>query len=363
MPPTNLIVNGTFDAGSSGWSGNDTETSYRESAYLGNGSSNRVAEMDGRSGQTTIMEQSFTVENPTATELTFDSALRTASNSNEGSEGFTVEILDSDGVSVASTTVLPTSNSLTSFSLPVNFPSEGTYTVRLTELGPDDSLGAIVDNIELMVCFRGSTTIQMPKGGKPARDILVGDVVDTARGPKLVRWTGHRSVSADDIAHNEKLLPVKISSGSLGCGLPLADLWVSRQHRIQVTSPICKRMFGCQNALVSAISLTALPGIYVDSSVHELDYVHILLDAHEILFAEGAPSESLLLGDEAEQALSTDALDEIHAIFGDLPGDIQALKRTTEYIPKGHQQKKLVARINKNNRPALENFGAQVSDT
>ncbi|WHP69702.1 hypothetical protein [Phaeobacter inhibens] len=59
-----LIINGTFDSGSANWGGTDLETSYTENAYLGNGSSNRVAEMDGQSGQTTVMEQSFTVNNP-----------------------------------------------------------------------------------------------------------------------------------------------------------------------------------------------------------------------------------------------------------------------------------------------------------
>jgi hypothetical protein len=37
---------------------------YTENAYLGNGSANRVAEMDGRSGQTTGMQQVVTIQNP-----------------------------------------------------------------------------------------------------------------------------------------------------------------------------------------------------------------------------------------------------------------------------------------------------------
>lgn len=264
MAPTNLIVNGTFDAGAANWSGNDIETDHPESAYLGNGSSNRVAEMDGVTGQTTVLEQTFTVTNPTATELTFDSALRTASNSNAGSEGFTVEILDSVGTVIATTTVLPTANTLTSFSLPVTFPAAGDYTVRLTELGPDDSLGAIVDNISLMVCFHGSTRIRIPGGEKLARDVAIGDLVDTDRGPKPVRWVGRRTVSADDIASNEKFLPVKITAGALGGNLPEADLWVSRQHRMLVSAPVCDRMFGTSEVLVASIRLTGLPGIFVD---------------------------------------------------------------------------------------------------
>jgi hypothetical protein len=182
MPPTNLIVNGDFNGGNTGWSGNDLETNYSENAYLGNGSGNRVAEMDGVSGQTTVMEQSFTVANPLATKLSIDSALRTASNGQAGTEGFTAEILDSDGNVLSTVEILPTANTFTTFTLPVTFPAAGTYTVRLTEVGPDNSLGAIVDNIELMVCFAGTTRIATPTGTIAAKDIAIGDMIDTETG-------------------------------------------------------------------------------------------------------------------------------------------------------------------------------------
>lgn len=355
MPPINLIVNGTFDAQAAGWSGTDIEANHRESAYLGNGSSNRVAEMDGRSGFVTVMEQSFDVTSSTATELTFDSALRTASNGNAGLEGFTVEILDSSNTVIASLTVLPTANSLTGYSLPVTFPAAGTYTLRLTELGPNDSLGAIVDNIELMVCFHGQTHIRTPLGEKPARDIAVGDLVETENGPKAVRWVGRRKLAMSEIASDPKLYPVKISAGALGRGFPASDLWVSRQHRMLVSSPVCLRMFGQSNVLVSAIWLTALPDIYVDTSVTEVDYVHILFDEHEVVFAEGCPSESLLLGPEAKKSLSSEALDEIYTLFPALKM-MSPTAMTTQCIPKRAQQKKLLHRLSKNGRVALENY-------
>lgn len=352
MPPTELIVNGTFDAGAANWSGNDIEDTNLESSYLGNGSSNIVAEMDGQSGQTTVMEQTFNVTNPTATELTFDSALRTESNGQAGFEGFTVEILDSGGAVIATTTVLPTANSFSSFSLPVTFPSAGDYTVRLTEVGPDNSLGAIVDNISLMVCFHGATRISTPNGGKLAREIAIGDLVETENGPKPVRWVGRRTITADDSASNEKFLPVKITAGALGQNLPKADLWVSRQHRILVSSPVCQRMFGHTEVLVAAIRLIDLPGVFVDSTKNELDYVHILFDEHEIVFAEGAPSESLLLNPEAKKAISPDAMEEIFSLFPELKGGHKIIEPAKQ-IPANGKQVQLVSRLRKNNKAVL----------
>lgn len=353
MTMTNVIVNGTFDSGSTGWSGTDLETKHKETAYLGNGSSNRVAEMDGTRSQVTVMEQTFTVVNPLATELTLDTALRTSSLSNAGSDGFTIEILDASGSVIATQTVLPTSSTYVTVTLPVTFPAAGDYTLRFTEVGPNDSLGAIVDNIELLVCFAGDTEIKTLNGTKRATDIQVGDLIETDCGPKPVRWIGRRKVLAEQIEQEPKYSPVRISAGALGQGLPRRDILVSRQHRMLVSSPICMRMFGDDSVIVSAIKLTELPGIYVDDSVSEIEYVHLLFDQHEIVFAEGAPTESLLLGTEAKASLTEAAMDEIGLIFPDVP-EKKTYMSPVRRIPSGKKQKKMIERLIQNKRPVLE---------
>lgn len=163
---TNLIVNGTFDAGSAGWTGTDLETTHTEAAYLGNGSSNRVAEMDGNANQTTVMEQSFNITSTGSFTGTFkiDSALRNAALPDAGTDGFTVEILDNNDNVVGSMSILPTTNSFSSYTMDVTFPGPGTYTLRMTEIGDNDSLGAIIDNVEMLVCFCAGTHVATPNG-------------------------------------------------------------------------------------------------------------------------------------------------------------------------------------------------------
>lgn len=354
-PPTNIIQNGTFDLQGMFWGGTDIETTFTEGAYLGNGSQNRVAEIDGNVGQRTVMAQTFTIEAPIETELTFVAALRTQSTT-VGQDGFTVEIVNSTGGVVATLTVMPTVKGVyTTYTLPVNFTTAGSYTLRFTELGPDNSFGAIVDNISLLVCFAGQTLIDTPGGAKPARDIRIGDPVTTEHGPMPVRWIGRRHVSADEMSANDKLRPVKISVGALGQGLPRADLWVSRQHRMLVSSPICQRMFGRTDTLISALKLTALPGIHIDQTVAEIDYIHLLFDQHEVVFAEGAPSESLLLQSQSLAALSPETVDELRILFPELAqaGQYGADARL---IPKGHQQARLADRMVQNDRAPLEAF-------
>lgn len=352
-PPTNIITNGTFDIGSVGWTGTDIEVNP-ETAYLQNGSGNRVAEIDGNRGPITVMQQSINITAPVETELTFIAALRNQ-NVAPGADGFRVDILNSSGVVIATATILPSVGTYTNYIVPVNFTEAGTYTVRFTELGDNNSFGAIVDNISMLVCFAGPTLIDTPTGRKAAIDIKVGDLVTTERGPMPVRWVGRRQVTAEEMAANDRFRPVKINAGALGQGLPLADLWVSRQHRMLVSSPICQRMFGQTDILVSALKLTALPGIHIDEEITQITYVHLLFDQHEVVFAEGAPSESLLLQAEALAALSPEAVDEIRLLFPSLGGGPDGMT-DSKLIPKGCQQTRLADRMVRNDRPPLETF-------
>lgn len=351
MPTTNLIVNGTFDSGAANWSGTDIEASNTEGAYLGNGSSNRVAEMDGNAGPTTVMEQTFTVDGPITTNLTLESVLRTAANSDEGVDGFTVEILDSGGGVVATTTIFPGTGSYTTYTVPVTFPGAGDYTLRFTEVGDNDSLGPIIDNISLLVCFAGGTRIATPKGQRPIEALRIGDKIQTTDGPKVLHWIGTRHVTAAELAQNDKLHPVRIMAGALGQGLPTRDLRVSRQHRILTRNPIAAQMFGVGEALIPAIKLVGLPGITLDTRGAPLVYHHLLFDAHRVVFAEGAPSESMLTGSEALDSVSTETAAELALMFPEMVCDEAPTPRV--FVADGRQAKDYVARLLKDGETAL----------
>lgn len=362
MPPTNVIINGDFSNGGANWSGIDLEFNP-EGAFLENGSSNTVTEIDGNRaapGQPplrTVLEQSFTLDDSSSALLTFDTALRNASSPAAG-EGFLVEVLDSNGVAIASMTQLPTANSFSNISISVDFPSAGDYTLRFSELGPDDSLGAIVDNISLIVCFCDGTLIRTDHGDQPVEKLRIGDRILTQSGYKPLKWIGRRRLNAGDLAAQPKLCPVRISKGALGDGQPTADLWVSRQHRMQTQSTVAQRMFGKREVLISAIRLTALPGIKVDPSVAETTYYHLLFEEHEIVFANGAPSESMLLSETALSALTPSAREELHALF---PG-LTAVSRdeSTLVIPNSKRQNRLVERLSRNRKPLIEHTPVQI---
>ena len=203
-----------------------------------------------------------------------------------------------------------------------------------------------------VTCFVKGTLIETEFGSVAIQNIRVGDLVMTAEGLHPVRWIGSSHVDTSQLLSNPKLFPVRVSAGALGDGLPKRDLLVSRQHRMLVRSPIAKRMFGTADVLVHAIKLTKLSGIYQDQSTTHVTYFHMLFDDHQVVFAEGAPSESLYTGPEALKAISDEARDEVLALFPEL-ADREYAPEFASFSPDGRRQTKLVERHLKNQKPLL----------
>lgn len=180
------------------------------------------------------------------------------------------------------------------------------------------ALADVTITINGVICFCAGTLIDTPDGPRPVETLAVGDRVTTLDGPaRPIRWIGYTDIPPAMAAKNPRLWPVRITAGSLGSGLPRRDLRVSRQHRMLVRSPIVERMFGQAEMLVPAIKLTQMPGIYAEPPAQGVRYVHLLCDRHEILFAEGAPAETMLTGAEALRTLGPEAQEEIRALFPD----------------------------------------------
>ncbi len=164
---------------------------------------------------------------------------------------------------------------------------------------------------DFLTCYVSGTLIETGKSAQPIENLTVGDNVLTRdHGLQPIRWIGQSRVKAQG-----KLAPVRIMAGALGPNCPAQDLLVSRQHRMLLGSKICQRMFGAAEILVPAIKLTDLPGVLIDETEDEITYLHLMTDQHDVIYAAGAPSETMLSGPNAKEALSDDALDELQQIF------------------------------------------------
>jgi hypothetical protein len=206
------------------------------------------------------------------------------------------------------------------------------------------------------VCFTNGTEFDTADGARLIDGVKAGDTLRTLdHGIQTVKWVYAKTWSAQQIKDMPNLAPVVISAGALGQGLPRRDLRVSQQHRILVRGPIVLRMFDTSEVLIAAKHLLAVQGVYLDQPVAPVTYFHVMLKQHEILFAEGLPTESLYLGRQSLKAIPDAGLREIELLLGlkiaAFEGQIPAPARM---FATGKRAKTLVRRHAKNAQPLIK---------
>jgi len=144
-----------------------------------------------------------------------------------------------------------------------------------------------------VICFATGTMIATPRGPRRIESLRPGDRIDTAdSGAQPVIWTGQRRMSGGRLYAMPHLRPVRIRPAALGCGRPDSDLLVSPQHRLLVRGAAADALFGTPEVLVRACDLVNDHSVVVDSGLREVTYVHVLLEAHHVVFANGLETES-----------------------------------------------------------------------
>jgi hypothetical protein len=144
-----------------------------------------------------------------------------------------------------------------------------------------------------VICFTPGTRIATPDGPRAIEDLRAGDRIATAdNGPQQVIWTGQRRMTGARLYAMPHLRPVRIRSAALGIGRPDHDLIVSPQHRMLVRGAPAQALFNTPEVLVRAQDLINDHTVMTDSTLREVTYVHILLETHQIVFANGLETES-----------------------------------------------------------------------
>lgn len=150
-----------------------------------------------------------------------------------------------------------------------------------------------------------------PEGEIEIEKLRAGDTVITQdNGVQEIRWIG-----SSRVPRTEKLQPIRIARGALGDGIPNRTLYVSPQHRMLSRSRIVERMTGAREVFVIAKKLTDMHGIHPDTRTGHVRYFHILCSNHEIVFANGAPAETLLPGPQAQEMMGPQAWAELVTVF------------------------------------------------
>ncbi|MEL7279754.1 MAG: Hint domain-containing protein, partial [Pseudomonadota bacterium] len=164
-----------------------------------------------------------------------------------------------------------------------------------------------------VACFVRGTQIATRHGSVAIEDLKAGDEVITMdHGFQKIRWIGSTSVAATGA-----LAPVVIRKGAMGNE---RDLRVSPQHRMLVRGWHVELMFDQKEALVPAKALIN------DETVFPLEggtveYFHMMFDRHELVYAEGIPSESFHPGHVGLGSFAEETREEILMLFPELRAD------------------------------------------
>lgn len=165
-----------------------------------------------------------------------------------------------------------------------------------------------------VICFLPGTLIATPAGPRPVELLEPGERVCTRdNGAQPLVWRGETRLTGAELYLHPHLRPLRIAPGALGAGRPDEELLVSPAHRLLMSAP---GLGGREEVLAAAGDLEDGRGIRRDFSLPSVRYVHLLLERHEILTANGVACESFHPGLADPQVLSWHARDLDRAMPG-----------------------------------------------
>ena len=163
-----------------------------------------------------------------------------------------------------------------------SLPMTETFTA-LMAAGPDSNIRGVAF-APSPPCYCRGTLIRTVDGERAIEKLAAGDQVITRDGAaKPVRWIGRRSYGARMLAGRTHLLPVVFAAGSLGAGIPARTLRVSPMHAMFL-----------DGLLVPAWHLVNGTTVVQDLDCRAVEYFHLELDEHDVIWADGALAETFL---------------------------------------------------------------------
>jgi len=139
-------------------------------------------------------------------------------------------------------------------------------------------------NFAIVACHLRGTRIRTAQGDVAIEDLKIGDRVMTESGAlRAIKWIGCRSYSSVFAAKNPSVQPVVIARGAIADAVPAHDLYVSPNHAMYI-----------DGVLVEARQLLNGRTIRPAPMAATVEYFNIEFDTHDVIFAEGAPSETFL---------------------------------------------------------------------
>ncbi len=166
-------------------------------------------------------------------------------------------------------------------------------------------------------CFTADALLRTPLGDVPIALLRAGDTLITRdHGPQKIKRILSSEVTIADQLMNPGLKPVRFAPDAFGNGSPYRTLTVSQQHRFLFGDWRCQLNFGEYEVLTTAKSLRAADWM-PDDPMRNVVYYHVLMERHELIWANGALTETILLGADFLRNMPREIVEELRILFPD----------------------------------------------
>jgi Hint domain-containing protein len=148
------------------------------------------------------------------------------------------------------------------------------------------------EGCESQNCFLKGTRIRTVSGERKIEELAIGDLLPTMFGGlRPVQWIGRYPIKKSDPSKPwvKNALPIRIARSALAANVPHADLYVTAAHSLLIDGVLVPA-----EMLINGTTITRY-----ETEGDELEFFHIKLESHDVVYAEGAPAETLLNVEES----------------------------------------------------------------
>jgi hypothetical protein len=137
-------------------------------------------------------------------------------------------------------------------------------------------------------CFLKGTKILTTEGERKIEDLAIGDLLPTMFGGlRPIQWIGRYPIKRSDPSKPwvKDALPVRIARSALAPDVPHSDLYLTGGHSLLIDGVLVPAQ-----VLINGTTITRDEAREYD----ELEFFHVKLESHDVVYAEGAPAETLI---------------------------------------------------------------------
>jgi hypothetical protein len=137
--------------------------------------------------------------------------------------------------------------------------------------------------VTLVACFAAGTRIDTRRGAIQVEHLREGDMVLTVSGGcQPIQWIGHRTLDLRRHPAPEQVQPIRIAPHAFGNNRPRQPLLLSPDHAVYAEGVLIPVKYLSNGTTITQLDKAAVT------------YYHIELPRHDVVLAQGLPTESYL---------------------------------------------------------------------